>query len=202
MRFFYCFILVFSFQFLTAQGEWELSKNKEGIKIYVKERKGYAVKEYRAEMILKSSLDQLLKTILNGDKLHNWTYKTDSSKLLKKESDSVFYVYMYNDFPWPVKNRDHISKLTVTHPSSTSVKVSIESAPAYIPKKSGVVRVEDFSGFWLFEEVEGGVKVTQQLYGDPAGYLPDFIANSMLVKAPYNTFLNLKKYLDKKSVMY
>ena len=104
---------------------------------------------------------------------------------------------MYNDFPWPIKNRDHISKLTVSFPSSTSIKVGIESFPDYIPKKDGVVRVKIFFGFWLFEEIEGGVKVTQQLNGDPGGYLPAFIVNSMLVKAPYDTFLKLKKYLDK-----
>lgn len=197
MRFIYCLIVFFSFQILVAQEGWKLSKDKEGIKVFVKEKRGYAVKEYKAEMFVKSSRDKLLKTILNGDSLQYWTYKTDSSKLLKKKSDSVYYVYMYNDFPWPVKNRDHISKLTVSFPTLTSTKVLIESSPDYIPEKGGVVRVSEFSGFWLFEETENRIKVTQQLHGDPAGYLPNFIVNSMLVKAPYNTFLNLKEHLDK-----
>lgn len=195
MRFIYCLTLFFSFQFLVAQDNWKLSKSKQGIQVFVKEKLGYAIKEYKAEMTLKSTRDKLLKMILNGDSLKFWTYKTDRSKLLKKKADTVYYVYMYNDFPWPVKNRDHVSKLTVSYPSKTSTKVTIESSPKYISEKPGVVRVVDFSGFWLLEEVESGVKVTQQLYGDPAGYLSSFIVNSILVKAPYNTFLKLKKLM-------
>lgn len=197
MRLFYTVIAFFLCGLVSAQDDWKLAKDSKGIKIYTKNREGFSVKEYKAITRINSTREELLKTILNGDSLQYWTYKTDDSKLLKKESDSLYYVYMYNDFPWPVKNRDHISKLIVSYPSENSTMVSIESSPKYIPNKKGVVRVVDFSGFWLFENQDEGVLVTQQLYGDPAGYLPNFIVNSMLVKGPYNTFLKLKERLRK-----
>ena len=196
MRIFLNILFLINSFFLFSQSDWELEKNQDGIKIHTRKKAGLSIKEYKATMFVKSSKERLLQTIINGDSLHYWTYKTDESKLLKKESDSIYYVYMYNDFPWPVKNRDHISKLTITYPNKTSIKVKIESAPNYIKEKKDILRVDVFSGYWLFEEKENGVLVTQLLVGDPGGYLPNFIVNSMLVKAPFNTFLNLRKLLE------
>lgn len=189
-------VFLTSFWFAFSQSNWKLEKNEEGIQVFTRKKEGYAVKEYKATMVVKSSKTKLLKTIVNGDSLQYWTYKTNTSELLNRESDSVYYVYMYNDFPWPVKNRDHVSKLTVSYPDKTSVKVKIESAPEYIKEKENTLRVTNFSGYWLFEEKENDVQVTQLLAGDPGGYLPNFIVNSMLVKAPFTTFLHLKKRVE------
>ena len=59
-----------------------------------------------------------------------------------------------------------------------------------------MIRVVNFSGFWLLEKTKSGVRVTQQMYGDPGGSLPVFIVNSMLVNAPFNTFKRLKEQLN------
>lgn len=60
------------------------------------------------------------------------------------------------------------------------------------------LRIQDLIGFWLIESLENKVKVTQQLYIDPEGSLPNFVINSLLVSGPYKTFLTLRNKLEKR----
>ena len=40
-------------------------------------------------------------------------YKLESSKILKKESENLFYVYFTVNMNWPLKKRDLVSNVTV-----------------------------------------------------------------------------------------
>ena len=103
---------------------------------------------------------------------------------------------MYNDFPWPIKDRDHVSKLTFLKLKDNSVKVKINSSPESYPKQLGAIRLTNFEGFWLFENQDNGVKVTQQMFGDPRGAIPSFVVNATLVNAPFYTLQKLKSRLE------
>lgn len=65
-----------------------------------------------------------------------------------------------------------------------------------IPTSKNVIRMEDFKGFWLVVDHGNQLIITQQLYGDAGGNLPDWLVNSALTTAPYNTLLNLKNKLE------
>lgn len=191
-------ILIASISFSCySQSNWELAKEENDIRIFVRPKEGSSIKEYKAVTNINTSLTNLVHKLTNGNALKNWNYKTSESKLLTKESDSVYIVYMYNDFPWPVKNRDHISKLKVITLNENTIKIEITSEANRVPKKEGIIRVRKFSGFWLLEKTENTIKVTQQMHGEPGGYLPSFLINSTLIKAPYYTLEKLKNQLEK-----
>lgn len=156
----------------------------------------FIYKEYKVTTLIKTSLKSLENKIIDGEHLKDWNYKTTKSRLLEKKSDNEYLVYMYNDLPWPAKNRDHISELKLDVVSSLLIKIRIKSVPKTLTENRGVIRVVNFSGFWLLEKTKSGIKVTQQMHGDPGGSLPAFIVNSMLINAPFNTFKRLKEQLD------
>jgi len=185
---------VFFFSF--SQSVWELEKDESGIQVYTRAVKSSSIKEYKAITIVKGSIKSLVNKIIDGEQLKKWNYKTIRSELLEKKSKNKYIIYMYNNLPWPAKDRDHISELEVITVSDSLIKVTIKSDAKRIPEKKGVIRVVEFSGLWILEKTKEGVKVTQQMYGDPGGYLPSFIVNSMLVNAPFNTFKRLKEQLD------
>ena len=194
---FYFLILLFNCFFSSySQSEWELEKDALGIQVFTRTASVSSIKEYKATTLIKTSLKSIVSKIIDGEHLKDWNYKTTKSNLLEKISDNEYLIYMYNDLPWPAKNRDHISTLKIDEISSSLTKISIISTPKKLLEKSGVIRVVNFSGFWLLEKTKLGIKVTQQMYGDPGGSLPVFIVNSMLVKAPFNTFKRLKEQLD------
>ncbi len=179
-----------------SQSVWELEKDASGIQVYTRKVSVSSIKEYKATTLIKTSLQSLVNKIIDGEHLKDWNYKTTKSSLLEKKSDNEYLVYMYNDLPWPAKNREHISELKLDVVSNTLTKISIKSSSKKLAEKKGVIRVVNFSGFWLLEKTKLGVKVTQQMYGDPGGSLPAFIVNAMLVNAPFNTFKLLKEQLD------
>ncbi len=189
----YFFFLLFSFGFLQAQLKWSVNKDDNGIKVFSRFVAGSKFKEYKASTFIKAPIEAVISVLTDGDNLKKWNFKTTKSALLESLSDKEFVVYMYNDMPWPAKNRDHISRLTLEYLSDTLVKINIKSLPNRLPVVHGVVRVVHFSGFWLLEKSKGGTIVTQYMHGDPGGLIPYFLVNSVIVDAPFDSFTRLKQ---------
>jgi len=181
-----------------SQSSWNLKKDKNDIQIYTRDYPDSKFKEYKANMLVKTSLETVKNIILDGDNLKNWNFKTTQSKLLKKVNEDSYIVYMYNDMPWPVLNRDHISNVKVSYPSTSSILISITPNNDFLPLEDNIVRITNFKGFWLLEETPEGISITQQLFGDPGGGIPSWLVNSQVVKAPYTSFGNLKSLLKNK----
>ena len=74
---------------------WELKKDKDSIKVYIRNI-DESTKEYRAETIINSDLDNIFNTITDFDNSYKWMYKLNSSEILKK-SDTLMYVYFVVD---------------------------------------------------------------------------------------------------------
>lgn len=107
------------------------------------------------------------------------------------QNGHVFYAR--KELPWPVRNRDIVTLLTVEKISSKKVKLHLESLPDGIPEKEKTIRIKELMGFWLLEEKSGKTHVTQQLFINPEGSLPSAITNALLIKGPFKTFKELQK---------
>ena len=101
-------ILIHSIMVLTPylfginSEEWELKKEKNNIKVYLRDKDSFT-KEYLAETIINSDLNTIYNIILDYDNAYKWMYKLESSKILKKESENLFYVYFTVNMNWPLK---------------------------------------------------------------------------------------------------
>ena len=196
-------IVFLLFSFITSlsfsQTSWELKKDEEGIQVYTREINGSSINEFRAVAVYQTTMNELVRVITDAQNLKRWNYKTIKSKLLKKTSNNKFIVYMYNDFGWLVKDRDHVSEITVGPVNETTIKITINSLPKYLPEVANAIRIKEFSGFWLLEKQTNGIRVTQQMHGEPRGYVPTMLVNATLAKAPLYTFKQLKKVLKTSS---
>jgi len=188
--------IVFSFLFflpLSAQKEWSLKKDKNAIKIYTKPVASSKIKAYKAEMTVKSSLDTVKDVIIDGDQLSVWNYKAIDSKLLEKSSENNCLIWMALDLPWPLRNRDFVAQLELNNVSEHTIRIDIIAASEKYEIQEDYLRMIDFKGYWLLEQQGDKVKITQEMFGDPAGNLPSWFVNSTITRAPYYTFLSLKE---------
>lgn len=190
--FFLSIILSICFLFSFSQEQWVLKEQEDGIRVYTRKTRKSSVKEFKAITVFQASIQSVIDKITDAEGLKHWNYKTTESRLIERVSDKEFIIYMYNNFPWPVKDRDHISKLTLSKIDSSSVRIDISSLPNRLPKIEGVIRIEEFSGYWLIEKTVNGVQVTQQMYGEPKGRVPSLIINATLAKAPLYSFKRLR----------
>jgi len=176
-----------------SQTNWEIAKNKEEIQIWVRNYKDSPYKEYKATTQIKTSLKKVIQELLEAP-TYTENCEDGVSHLIYIDNMEYFF-YVRNEFPWPIKDRDVVSKLTIENISSDKVKLHIEAAYDALPIVKGTLRIQDLSGYWLLEEKDDTVTITQQLYINPEGSLPPFIVNSLLVTGPFKTFLALKKTL-------
>lgn len=195
----FLFILVLgALGVVSQQSPWNLAVNKEGIKVYTRKTDSVAIKEYKVTMQVKSPIDTVLKKVLDIKNLKNWSYRIAESSLVKKMNDSTWIFYIHNDVEWPVKDRDHVSKVQLQKKKDEYIVV-LTPYNNFVKVKKDVVRLTRFRGLWTLKKIDMNyTQVTQQLYGDPESNIPIFFINMLIAKAPFHTFRNMKSQLEQK----
>lgn len=178
-----------------SQSDWKLIKDSQKIQVYVRTNDSTKYKEYKAVMVVKAPLEKVYQLIMNAEKLKKWNYQTSESYLVKKVSETEQVIYMENDMPWPVQNRDVVTRMKVQRPANNILKINLFPDPGAVPEKNRMIRIKNFSGYWYLEQSPGGTIVIQQMQGDPGGSLPAFLFNLFLTNGPFSTFLELNKAL-------
>ena len=184
---------------LWADSGWELKKDEDGIKVYVKNVDGSSFKAYKGVTTIKNTtIDDVLNVIFDVDDYDKLFPDVSGQKIVKNidKFHNIHYVVIHT--PWPVSDRDNVSEIKANFSDDgKSVHVDITSLNDYIPAEKNLVRA-DGKGFWEIEETpEGNVKVTYQYHGSPGGSVPAWLANSFVVSHPLETLKNLHKRLDK-----
>lgn len=178
-----------------AQEAWSLAKEAEGIKVYVRDVQDSPLREFRGEVQLKTSSDNVVRALRDAGAFRKWMPDVAVSELLKATDTEQFH-YLDNKAPWPVSNRDGIYHFTYSHPGDGSVVVRVEAVPGYLPVREGKVRIPQANGQWKLTPNAEGVHVTYQMHANPGGSIPNWLANQTVVDTPYGTLKGLRSYLQ------
>ena len=83
MRRIILFISLLIFQFkVSAQYDWKLQKDREGIKIYTSSTTASSFKAVKVECTLTGTYSKLISILTNVDKFEDWIYNNKLSKLV------------------------------------------------------------------------------------------------------------------------
>ncbi len=179
-----------------GQGPWELVKDKDGIKIHNRKMEGTKLKEYKGVIQLDASVNDVLKILSNPSMHDQFIYKAKKGSVeLLKKADKDMYTYMVIETPWPASNRDVVTHYHTSPPAKDgSVTIDVSTGSNTLkPHQKGIVRVEKMKGYWKIVPLSNGkVEVTHQAYSSPGGNVPDGMANSASVDAPYEMLIKLK----------
>lgn len=192
-----CSFILISTLTVFGQADWNLAKDKNGVKVYTRKLPNAKLKDYKAIMEVTGTVNQVIDILLDFDNYTTWFANTASCSLLEKRSETELYQYFEAKAPWPVDNRDVITQFIVEKIDS-GIRLNQKGIPDFIPKKEGIVRIPSFKGFWEVTDIDGGkVKIIQQAASDPGGSIPAWLANTAVVDTPYESFKNLKTALEK-----
>ena len=176
--------------------DWSLRKDESGVKVYTRSLDWTHHKEYKGEVIIRATPDKLLSIIQDVSTYPAWMHNTYDAKLLRK-SGNEFVTYFVNDAPWPVSDRDMVTKFVVSRPNAQTMRLDMTAAPREIPEVGGMVRIPFLQGFWLFEDLGNGTcRVTQQVVSDPGGSIPAWLANSAIIDTPFQILSKLRKFVQ------
>lgn len=183
----------------SAQYNWKLEKQKNGISIYLSDVKGSSFKAVKVECTLTGTYAKLIALLANVSEFSKWIYNNKTSSLLKQNSPLDIIYYSETHMPWPLSNRDAIIHMQIkTDSLPRFLSISGSGEPNFLPAISGKVRVTHYKASWkVTMPTANSIQISYFLEVDPGGSIPAWIANSFADKGPYGTFSNIAEQLKK-----
>jgi len=181
----------------SAQYNWKLEKDQQGIKVYSSEIRQSSFKAIKVECVLSGNYKKLISILTNVPEMHKWIYKAKPARLIKQVSPLDIIYLTETETPWPLSNRDAVIHLKINTDSLPKyLLISGRNENNLVAKIPGKVRVNNYKADW---RVSMPTAKTLQIHYiielDPGGDIPGWISNSFISKGPFETFSNLAKKL-------
>jgi hypothetical protein len=185
----------------SAQCDWKLKTEKDGIKIYTSAVPDSKIKAIKVVASFNATTTQLVALIMDVNSAADWMYHTKSSVVVKQVSPSELYYYSEVNLPWPTANRDFVAHLTVSqNPDTKVVTIDGPAVMGLVPVKDGVVRVNDSKGKWVITPVGADeINVVYTIHVDPGGSLASWLVNMFATEGPQKIFNSIKVQLQKRA---
>lgn len=181
----------------TAQADWEVKKDEDGIKVSLNEVAGSKYKAYQGTTLINAPLTKVRALQEDVAGACAWIHECKSQKLVDQKGDESWTYTQFNA-PFPVTDRDSYIHVTTTVGGDGSVTRKLQGVPTYKPEEKGYVRVAKVDGFWkLVPKGPNQTEVTYQVHTEPGGSVPSVLANKFVVDAPFKTLKALKALAEK-----
>jgi len=193
-----CLIILGHPGLLEAQ-EWELKKEEDGIRVYLREAKDSKIKEVRITMEVQASLSAVVSVLRDPDAYAEWVYKCAESRLLGEADKKECMYYSRIDFPWPIKDRDLVARSSlVQDPNTKQITIRSVAHEGQLPEQKDAVRIPAMESRWILTPLSNGkVQMENRIWSDPGGSLPAWLVNMAVDKGPTQTMTRLRDRLGK-----
>ncbi|MGZ3426089.1 MAG: START domain-containing protein [Polyangia bacterium] len=185
-----------------SDGAWEQVSNKDGIVVQRRTVAGSKLKEFLGRGIVEAPIGRVLAVIRDANRRAEWMPSCGDSHLVEEDLAARTQVaYHRTKAPWPVSDRDSINRAEmIVEPAKHRVYLPFEAiaSPKFPPVK-GVVRMPSLRGHWILRPVDGGrmTEAEYQVFADPGGILPDWLANLASKTLPRDTIAGLRRQVSR-----
>ena len=181
--------------FALGQKDCVLRKDEDSIKVYTCAAENLKFKTIKAAFTVNTELSRLAAFVLDVENYVHWQYNTIQVRTIEKVNDHEVIYYTEIAAPWPVSNRDMITRISIVQdPGTKIVTITTKSVPGLIPPKENLVRVPMSLGIWTVVPISSShLEVSYLMQIDPGGSVPAWLINMVSAQAPYESFKNLKE---------
>jgi len=178
---------------VNAQTDWKLTKDKDGVQVYLRDRTKGGFKEYKAVTTFKATLDAVYAVYQDVPNQKNWMSDIMMASIVKSISNMEWYTRYEIKVPWPMDSRDAIYNIKLTQdPSTKALSIAFKCAPTLLPVQKGFVRITTSEGVWRFTPKPNGmIEVMTTGYTVTDG-LPAWMVNPFIVDGPHGSLLKMK----------
>ena len=186
----------------SSGGGWEQVSTRDGIVVQRRSVAGSKLKEFLGRGIVDAPIGRVLAVIRDANRRAEWMPSCADSHVVEEDLGARTQVaYHRTKAPWPVSDRDSINRaIMLVEPDKHRVYLPFEAiASAKVPPVKGVVRMPSMRGHWILRPVDGGraTEAEYQVFADPGGILPDWLANLASKTLPRDTIAGLRKQVHK-----
>lgn len=178
----------------SGQGQsWELVLQQDNLAVHKRDYAGSPLQEIRGITRVEASLNAVMALLKDAEFNRHWVYRSGGARILREVGYARAYVYGVVDAPWPMRDRDTVVRFDYKQdPITANITITIKNFPEFIPVDERYVRVPDFGGFWMLRpQMDGSVEVIYQVYGNPGGWVPVWLANVAAVTSVTRTLENM-----------
>lgn len=178
---------------LAQSLEWKLRREDDGIRVFTADVPDSKHAAVRSTMEVKTPLRELVALVLDTSACSTWAALCKESSIPKRRSDTEFHVYTYNDLPWPVKDRDAVTRVLWTvNPETGVAHMVAELTEGVVEADAKALRLSTGVTSWTFTPKENGTLVENFAHIDPGGSMPAWVTNMLLVDSPYDTLVAMR----------
>ncbi len=205
----WCFLWAIALMlFSTSQawaGGWEVLLKEEGITVSEKEVAGRDLPIFRGRGVVKGNILEVLAVLSDTSRNAEWMHNCREARLLKKINDQERIIYNRTAAPWPVSDRDVVTR-SKAHLDMVKQTVLVKFRAIKTPLQGeveDVVRMPTLEGFYKLEALdEKRTRVTYQVNADPGGLLPDWLVSRTSREIPLHTIRKLRIQVKKTRGQY
>ena len=185
--------------FADEQQGWELHAESDGVRVYLREVEGERFKQFRATVEIKAAPETVFAWIKDVSGYCQWTADCGGAVLLQQVSANEEIAHLISDAPWPVQDRDTVFHRRLSETQQGGLVPSFVAEAEHLPLQDCCIRVQHAYGVMRVDPTEraGVSQMTYELFADPAGRLPSWLANYVVTEAPVKTLQNLRALVEK-----
>lgn len=179
----------------AAAQPWTRVKSQDGIDVFSRPVAGSPIHAVRGVMRVDSSLTALVALLRDYQARPRWDSLCAESRLQRSISQTEELVYLHDDLPWPVADRDMLMRVQWSQdPVSLAVTMQARAVDGDVPIVPGRIRLTEVVNSWVLTPLgDGTIEVSTQAHLDPAGPLPSWLINRLAVDSPYSALRNIRE---------
>lgn len=176
-----------------AEENWRLEKEADGIQVYSRLVEGWSIRETRSNARLDARLGSLVAVLNDVNALRELSGFVKETQVLSSRDAAHYDFYSLVDLPWPLSDRDSVSRHSVEQDARTlTVTIRDEALSGQLPKNKDLIRIPRSRQLWtLTPDPDGKIAVELRLLNDLGGSLPASFVNASLVSTPMNSIRRL-----------
>lgn len=187
-------LLLSSFAFFSPN--WELKKDKDGIKVYTATKEGSSYRQCKSTVSIKTSVQSVCDYLLNPNNFKKHSERISKIKVLKTTSKSAIY-YMSVDLPWPATDRDGIYQIDLISKSTDEAVLKIKPLPNLMDEVKDHIRIKVSDTKYVLKKNGDKIDVTMYVHTEPEGSVPAWLANYYVEDSPFEVLTAVRKDLQK-----
>lgn len=197
MKYLLC-LLILLLLWTSAQNDWALQKDKDGIKVYTKVLNDSDYKAYKGMAQVKGSIKTAAAALWDIEGMAKWAPPSGLRDVIENPKPNQLIYYGTSELPWPVSDRDGYYQATYNFNNSTQeLEIVIKATPNFQSSKKEFIRVQKADITWQIKDIGNNtLEVIYQGHAEPNGSIPAWLANSMVVSVPFETLEGLRKQMD------
>jgi hypothetical protein len=185
----------------TADDGWvpaSKARSPEDLSLWTRYVDGAQLKAFRGMSHTRAPLHAIVTFLNDVERSPDWIFRCREARLLQRDYGGDTYIYMRYKGIWPMEDRDAVIRLTSRYnPLTGEVLLNAEAAPDYLAPVEGVVRVPSIHSQWRLQPADDGlIRMTFTGHVDPGGFLPLWLANTLVTLIPRYTIRDAQEILD------